>query len=198
MGRIRWTCPTHSTVAIMKEERFRHRLDTFYLATIGYGATLIAYVAIKGLWIDGRFEVIWKEDPIVYLLAFCAVLSLVMLVVKAILSRKLLVRDTELVLRTRFSDRVLRAADVEWIAFRSEPRAASRAARAWPIARLKLKGERRRRRIRPGSFERSDELVRTLRDWARANNVELLIRRRVRSHEDGDTESDAHASDRND
>lgn len=175
----------------MKEERFRHRLDIFYLATIGYGVTLLAYVAIKGLWIDGRFEVIWKEDPIVYLLAFCAALSLVALVVSAILHRTLLVRDTELVLRTRFAERVLRADDVEWIAFRSEPRAAARAGRAWPVARLKMKGERRRRRIRPGSFERSDELVRTLRDWARANNVELLIRRRVRARDADGEQSDA-------
>ncbi|MBC8146253.1 MAG: hypothetical protein H7X80_11765, partial [bacterium] len=49
----------------MREERFRHRLDVFYLATIGYGVTLITYVAIRGLWVDDRFELVWK-DPIVY------------------------------------------------------------------------------------------------------------------------------------
>lgn len=163
----------------MKEERFRHRLDVFYLATIGYGVTLIAYVAIRGLWVDDRFELVWK-DPIVYLLAGSTVISLLALVVAAVLHRKLIIRDNEIVLKTRFVERVLRADKVEWIAFRSEPRAAARVGRAWPVARLKLKGERRVRRLRPGSFERSDDVVRTLRDWARANGVELLIRRRVR------------------
>jgi hypothetical protein len=163
----------------MKEERFRHRLDVFYLATIGYGATLLAYVAIKGLWVDDRFSLVWR-DPIVYLLAGCALLSLIALVVSAVFNRKLLVRDHELVFRTRFAERIVRASDIEWIGFRSEPRAAARIGRSWPVARLKLKGQRRRRRLRPGSFERSDELIRTLRDWARANGVELLIRRRVR------------------
>lgn len=168
----------------MREERFRHRLDVFYLATIVYGATFMVYVAIRGTLVDDRFSLVWK-DPIVYLLAACAVLSLVALVIAAISNRKLIIRDDEIVLKTRFAERVVRAADVEWIAFRSEPRAAARVGRAWPVARIKLRGERRGRRLRPGGFERSDELVRTLRDWARANGVELLIRRRVRPSPDG-------------
>lgn len=163
----------------MREERFRHRLDVFYLATIGYGVTLIAYVAIRGLWVDDRFELVWK-DPIVYLLAGSTVISLLVLAVSAVLNRKLIIRDSEIIIKTRFAERILRAEDVEWIAFRSEPRAAARVGRAWPVARLKVKDERRVRRLRPGSFERSDDVVRTLRDWGRANGVELLIRRKVR------------------
>jgi hypothetical protein len=168
----------------MTEERFRHRLDVFYLATIGYGVTLIAYVALTGLWADDRFELVWR-DPIVYLLAGCAALSLVGLIVAAVANRKLLVREHELVFRTRFAERILKAGEIEWISFRSEPRAAARIGRSWPVARLKVKGQRRRRRLRPGAFERSDELIRTLRDWARANGVELLIRRRVRPRAGG-------------
>jgi hypothetical protein len=163
----------------MNEEKYRQRLDLYYLATIGYGATLIAYVMITGLWIGDQFSLVWK-DPIVYLLAACTLVSLLALGIAAVVNRKVVVRDGELVFQSRFSERIIRAADLEWIALRAEPRSAARSGRAYPIVRFKIRQRRRRRRLRPGGFEQSEQLVARLREWARDNGVQLIDRRRIR------------------
>src|SRR5688572_16815780 len=52
----------------MQEEIYKHKLDLYYLAAIGYVVTFIAYVAIRGSMVGDTFEVVWR-DPVVSLLA---------------------------------------------------------------------------------------------------------------------------------
>lgn len=152
-------------------ESFRHKLDVYYVATIAYVLTLIAYVAVRGTLEGGRFEVILR-DPIVYLLGVCSAASLVGLGISVLLGRRVIVRDTTLVFITRFKERVVKPEDIEWIGFRREE-AKVRGGRAYPTARFKLRARRRLLRLRVANFERKAELARALKEWATRNNVTL-------------------------
>jgi hypothetical protein len=159
----------------MQEETFKSRLDVYYLATIVYGVTLALYMVVRGTLIGDTFSVVW-QDPIVYLLAICSVLSLATLIVAAVSKRTVIVSARELRFRTRSKERVFAPSDIEWIGFRRER--SLRGERVYPSARIKLRNRRRSLRLRPGSFERSGLLARAIRDFARANNVELRVGRR--------------------
>jgi hypothetical protein len=164
------------------EETYEHRLDTYYLSTIGYGATLIIYGAIAGTMSGDTFSLnvsLW-EDPIFYLLAACALIALIALVVTAILNRTVIVREHELIFRSRFRERVLTAEDIEWIGFRRETRYKTRGVRAYPSARIKLRNRRRPFRLRPTNFEHSSALAKSIRAWAERNGVEFRVGRAKR------------------
>ena len=162
------------------EEIYEHRLDTYYLATIGYGITLIVYSAVAGTMIGDTFSLsvsLW-DDPVFSLLAACAVIALIALIITAVLNRTVIVRDRELVFRTRFRERVLTPDEVEWIGFRRENRYRTRGARAYPSARIKLRSRRRALRLRPASFEHSSALAKSIKAWTERNGVEFRVGRR--------------------
>ncbi len=159
----------------MAEETFTYRLDLYYLATIVYVLTFVVYVAIRGSLTGGRFEVA-LSDPIVYVLGITSLVSLVALLTAAILRRRVIIGDHELVFQTRFKRRVFSAEDIESIAFGPLRRVRSRRDRPDTDARLKLRTRRRRMRLYAGSFEHSTRLMRALARWAEANHV--VVRRR--------------------
>lgn len=159
----------------MQKETFRHRLDVYYLATIGYGVTLAAYTIVRGTLIGDTFSVVW-QDPIVYLLAICAVIALIALIIAAVSGRRVTVSDEELRFSTRFRERVFRPDEIEWMGFRSERRL--RGEKMHPLIRIKLRRRRRPLRLRPGGFERSRELTLALRDFAQASGIEMRVGKR--------------------
>ncbi len=170
------------------EQTFKHKLDIYYVATIGYVLTFIAYVAIHGTLIDDRFELVWN-DPIVYFLGLCSMVALAALIVYAVLNRTVIVREKELVFRTRFKERVFAAKDVEWIGFRPDRRVRVRGGRAYPAAKIKIRNRRRLLRLGVANFERRGDLAKALRDWGNRNNVQVRVGRRLkrRNESEGDT-----------
>jgi hypothetical protein len=164
----------------MPEEIYKHKLDLYYLAAIGYVVTFVAYVAIRGSMIGDTFEVVWR-DPIVYLLALCSILALIGVAIAAVLKRRVVIGEKQISFRTRFKERVFLPENIEWIAFHRENALTTRGARAYPTARIKLRNKRRRLRLRPGGFERSAELTQAIRAWAERNGVQ------VRKRGDGET-----------
>ncbi len=125
--------------------------------------------------VGDTFEVVWR-DPVVYLLALCSILALIGVILSAVLARRVVIAEGSLIFRSRFKERRFLAENIEWIAFHRENATMTRGARAYPTARIKLKNRRRRLRLRPGSFERSAEMTRSLRDWAERNGVHVRKR----------------------
>jgi len=167
----------------MQEETFKSRLDIYYLATIVYGITLSLYIVVRGTLIGDTFSVVW-QDPIVYLLALCSVVSLLALIFAAASNRTVIVTDRELRFRTRSKERVFTPADIAWIGFRRERQ--FRGEQTYPLTRIQLKNRRRPLRLRPASFERSGDLARAIRDFARTNGIELRTGwRRRKGREEG-------------
>lgn len=159
------------------EKTYEQKLDTYYVATITYLVVLIVYAVVEGTLIGERFELVWR-DPIVYVIALCAALSLGALIVAVVLNKKVIVRENELVFRTRFKERVIRPEQIEWIAFRRGSRGRIRERTAERAARLKLVGRRRRVWLRPSGFTKSESLMNELRQWIERNKVQVKGGRR--------------------
>ena len=160
----------------MQEETFKNRLDLYYLATIGYGITLAAYVIVRGTLIGDKFEVVW-QDPIVYLLALCSIVSLIAVIIAAVSERTVIVGERQLTFRTRYKERSFDVGEIQWIGFRRER---GYRERAYPMARIQLYGRRRPLRLRFGAFERAGDLALSIRDFAVRNNIELRVGRKRR------------------
>jgi hypothetical protein len=176
-----------NTGETMQEEIYKHKLDLYYLAAIGYVVTFVVYVAVRGSMVGDTFEVVWR-DPIVYLLALCSLLALIGVALAAILARRVIIGEKQLTFRSRFKERVFLPENIEWIAFHRERPLTTRGERAYPTARIKLRNKRRRLRLRPGGFERSAELTAAIRAWAERNGVLVRkkgdgLRRRVKNEE---------------
>ena len=159
------------------EKKFEQRLDLYYVSTITYLVTLILYGVVAGTLIGERLEMVWR-DPIVYLLAICAILSIGALAVTALLRRSVVIREHEILFRTRFKERTLRAEDVEWITFRRGSRGRLRQGVAEKAARIKLKGRRRRLWLRPSGFDEGGQMIKDVREWANRNGIDHHVRRK--------------------
>ena len=160
------------------EKTYAQKLDVYYMAAVAYLVTLIAYAAITGTLTGERFELVWK-DPIVYLLALCAVVSLIALLVSAVLNKKVIIRTHEMVFITRFKERIIRSEDIEWIRFRRGSRGKIRDGLAEHAAQIKLNDRRRRLWLRPALFGESDDMIQELKEWTQRNNVPVRRKRRT-------------------
>lgn len=160
----------------MRERTYTYQLDLYYLATIVYGVTFVVYVAVRGSLSDGTFAVVLR-DPIVYLLGLCSVAALLALVAAAVLQRRVIIHDRELVFRTRFKTRVFLPEDIEQITFGPARRVRIRGEEPDPDARIKLRTRRRRLRLYASSFEHSEQLMNTLAEWAAEHQVPVKYKR---------------------
>ena len=161
----------------MNEKVYEQRLDLYYVGVIAYLVTLILYVVVTGTLIDEEFTVVWK-DPIVYLLALVSLVSIVALVIAAILGKRVIVREKEILFITRFKERSIEPEQVKWIAFTRGSRGKVRQGSAERAARVKLNDRRRRLWIRPSLFNDGTEMLEELRTWAERNDVAIGSPRR--------------------
>lgn len=164
------------------EKKYEQKLDIYYVSTITYLVTLILYGVVSGTLIGERFEMVWK-DPIVYLLALCAVVTIGALIVAAVLGKSVIIRQNELVFATRFKERSIQAEDVEWIAFRRGSRGRLRQGVPERAARIKLKGRRRRLWLRPSGFDEGGDLIKDVRHWATENSITVRAQRKRRKED---------------
>lgn len=158
---------------------FRHKLDIYYIAAIGYVVTFVVYLFISGTLIGDRFEAVLR-DPVLYLLGGCAVISLAVLLVMALMQRSIVVEEHRLTFRTRIKKRSFGPQDIAWIGLRHDARAQRRFGRVYPMLVMRLRRRRRLLRFRPDNFEGRNELVKAIEGWAAANQVELRSRWRRR------------------
>jgi len=152
------------------EKTYEQKLDLYYVATITYLVVLIAYAVVEGTLIGDRFEIIW-QDPIVYVIALCAAFSFAALLMGLVLNKKVIVREHELVFKTRFKERIIRPEQIEWIAFRRQGRRRFREEVTERAAWIKLTERRRRLWLRPSGFDNSQDLMGEIRQWVERNNV---------------------------
>ncbi|MGE3800314.1 MAG: hypothetical protein AB7H80_04775 [Candidatus Kapaibacterium sp.] len=159
------------------EKRYGQKLDIYYMAAVAYLVTLIVYAVIAGSLIGEHFQLLWK-DPIVYLLALCAVVSVVALIVAAVLNKQVVIKGDEMLFITRSKTRTLHPNEIEWVSFRRGSRGKIRGdGTAERAVRIKLKNRRRRLWLRPALFNESEEMVADLRNWMERNSVPIRVRK---------------------
>ncbi len=138
------------------EKLFKYKLDFYYLSALIYLITLVVYGGIRGRFIEKEFTYV-MNDPIIYVILFFVVMSLVALVLNLIRNRRLVIHDNAIVFKSRFRERRIDANDIEWLHIGRERLV--RTSGRFQVIVFKLRGRRRWVRIRVGRYEKEKELV---------------------------------------
>lgn len=140
----------------MKERVYRYKLDFYYQQAVIYLATLVLYAGIRGNFIEDQFSLVFK-DPILYIISFFVVLSLIVLLLNIWRDRKLVLTDDALILHSRTRQQEFPLQEIEWIHIGKERFVQTSG--HFQMITIKFKQKPFALRIRVGRYERSRELV---------------------------------------
>lgn len=138
------------------ERIFRYKLDFYYQSAVIYLLTLLLYGGIRGKLIEKKFEYV-LDDPLMYVIVFFVLMSLVSLVLNLIRRRRLVITDATIAFQNRWDQRVLPVANIEWMHIGREARVQTSG--RFQVIMIKLRGRRRVFRVRVGRYEKEKELV---------------------------------------
>lgn len=139
-----------------REKVFKYKLDFYYQSALIYLVTLILYGGIRGNFVEKKFEYV-LNDPLMYVIMFFVLMSLVVLLLNYIRNRRLIIADDTIIFKNRWHERRISAGNMEWIHIGRE--AGVQTSGRFQVIMFRLKGRRRVVRIRVGRYEREKELV---------------------------------------
>ena len=139
-----------------EQKSFKYKLDFYYQSTLIYLVTLILYGGIRGSFVEKKFEYV-LNDPLMYVIMFFVLMSIVALVLNYIRNRRLIVAGDEVIFKNRWHERHVSTSQMEWIYVGRETRVQTSG--RFQVIMFKLKGRRRVIRVRVGRYEREKELV---------------------------------------
>jgi hypothetical protein len=148
-----------------EEKTFRYKLDFYYQSALLYLVTMILYGGIRGSFVESRFEYV-LDDPLMYVILFFVLMSIVTLVINRIRDRRLVIREAAIIFRNKFDELKIDTKNIEWMHIGRER--AVQTAGMFQMAVFKLNGRRRVFRIRIGRYERAKELLSELKRIAAA------------------------------
>lgn len=138
------------------EKVFKYKLDFYYQSALIYLVTLVLYGGIRGNFVEQKFEYV-LSDPLMYVIVFFVLMSLVVLALNYFRNRRLIVAGDTIIFKNRWRERRIQASDMEWIHIGRE--AGVQTSGRFQVIMFKLKRRRRVVRIRVGRYEREKELV---------------------------------------
>ncbi len=138
------------------EKTFKYKLDFYYQSALIYLLTLIVYGGIRGNFVEAKFEYV-LSDPLIYVIIFFVLMSLVTLVLNAVRNRRLIITPDAIVFKHRWHERRVGVQDIEWIHIGRET--GVQTGGRFQVIIFKMKIKRRFYRIRVGRYEREGELV---------------------------------------
>lgn len=141
------------------ENIFKYKLDFYYQSALIYLVTLILYGGIRGNFVEVKFEYV-LDDPLMYVIMFFVVMSIVVLLLNYIRNRRLIITADTISFVNRFHERRIHINEIEWMHVGREARVQTGG--RFQVIVFKLKGKRRLLRIRVGRYERDRELVREI------------------------------------
>ena len=148
---------------------FKYKLDFYYQSALIYTGTLIVYGVVRGSFVEKRFEYV-LNDPLVYLIVFFVLMSLITLALNLLRNRRLIIAPEALIFKHRWQERQVKVSQIEWMHIGREPRVQTGG--RFQVIVFKLKGRRRLLRIRVGRYERERELV------AEMNRIAAMVPKR--------------------
>jgi len=138
------------------QKTFKYKLDFYYQSALIYLVTLILYGAIRGNFVEQRFEYV-LNDPMMYVIILFVLLSFIALFANLVRNRRLILTENAIIFTTRWRERRIELADIEWMHIGREARVQTGG--RFQVIVFKLKRRRRVVRIRVGRYERDRELV---------------------------------------
>lgn len=140
----------------MESKIFKYKLDTYYLQLLMYLITFLIYVFIKGQFIENKFEFIFK-DPILLIVVVFILIALFNLILNLFKSKKIVITNDRLILRTRTSEKEILFSEISSIKISKEKKKFSEG--RFKIAVVRTQKLSFPLRIKIKRYEKSRELL---------------------------------------
>lgn len=145
----------------MYNKEFKYKLDFYYQQALLYLLTLILYVGVKGTISDKEF-ILTLNDPIVLIIVVFVCGSFLTLFLSILRAKKIIITEHSIIFQNSKSSKEILFSEIEWAHVGKETMV--RTAGTNQIVLLKVKNRLRVYRIRIGRYEKSNELLISLKE----------------------------------
>ncbi len=136
--------------------KFKYNMSFYYQSTIIYFIAFAIYLLIRGQFVESSYTLITR-DPIIYLLAFIVVVSLVALFFNLFRNRYIEFSNEGLIFSDRFGSKLIHKNEIKEVKLGKDRRYGK--SNALKLVRIKVKTRLRPVVVRPSDYENENELL---------------------------------------
>ena len=138
------------------KSKFKYNMSFYYQSTIMYFVAFAIYLLIRGQFVESSYTLITR-DPIIYLLAFIVVVSLVALFFNLYRNRYIEFSNEGLIFSDRFGSKLIHKNEIKEVKLGKDRRYGK--SNALKLVRIKIKSRLRPFVVRPSDYENENELL---------------------------------------
>lgn len=138
------------------KSKFKYNMSFYYQSTIIYFIAFAIYLLIRGQFVESLYTLITR-DPIIYLLAFIVVISVVALLFNLYRNRYIEFSNEGLIFSDRFGSKLIHKNEIKEIKLGKDRRFGK--SNALKLVRIKIKSRIRPFVVRPSDYENENELL---------------------------------------
>ena len=141
---------------LKQKSKFKYNMSFYYQSTIVYFIAFAIYLLIRGQFVESSYTLI-THDPIIYLLAFIVVISVVALLINLYRNRYIEFSNEGLIFSDRFGSKLIHKNEIKEIKLGKDRRFGK--SNALKLVRIKIKSRIRPFVVRPSDYENENELL---------------------------------------
>lgn len=141
---------------LKQKSKFKYNMSFYYQSTIIYFVAFAIYLLIRGQFVENSYTLITR-DPIIYLLAFIVVISVVALLFNLYRNRYIEFSNEGLIFSDRFGSKLIHKNEIKEIKLGKDRRFGK--SNALKLVRIKINSRIRPFVIRPSDYENENELL---------------------------------------
>ncbi len=138
------------------KSKFKYNMSFYYQSTIVYFVAFAIYLLIRGQFVESSYTLITR-DPIIYLLAFIVVVSLIALFFNLYRNRYVEFSNEGLIFSDRFGSKLIHKNEIKEVKLGKDRRYGK--SNALKLVRIKIKTRIRPLIVRPSDYENENELL---------------------------------------
>ncbi len=138
------------------KSKFKYNMSFYYQSTIIYFVAFAIYLLIRGQFVESSYTLITR-DPIIYLLAFIVIVSLVALFFNLYRNRYIEFSNEGLIFSDRFGSKLIHKNEIKEVKLGKDRRYGK--SNALKLVRIKIKTRLRPVVVRPSDYENENELL---------------------------------------
>ncbi|MBK7630550.1 MAG: hypothetical protein IPJ23_07600 [Ignavibacteriales bacterium] len=138
------------------KSKFKYNMSFYYQSTIIYFVAFAIYLLIRGEFVESSYTLI-THDPIIYLLAFIVVVSVIALLFNLYRNRYIEFNNEGLVFSDRFGSKLIHKNEIKAIKLGKDRRYGK--SNPLKLVRIKINSRIRPFVVRPNDYENENELL---------------------------------------
>lgn len=138
------------------KSKFKYNMSFYYQSTIIYFVAFTIYLLIRGQFIESSYTLI-THDPIIYLLAFIVVVSVIALLFNLYRNRYIEFNNEGLIFSDRFGSKLIHKNEIKTIKLGKDRRFGK--SNPLKLVRIKINNRIRLFVVRPNDYENENELL---------------------------------------